>query len=113
MTEDSPELFVPIVNEGEVTGVMDQMSADYLASTDPDPTQATLDEALGGLTRVRLVGYRNESRVVEYDGQRLEANEMVFDVVRLDVTYPTSLVELAAVLRIAESNEFGHPRLPA
>lgn len=113
MTEDSPELFVPIVNEGEVTGVMDQMSADYLASTDPDPTQATLDEALGGLTRFRLVGYRNESRVVEYDGQRLEANEMVFDVVRLDVTYPTSLVELAAVLRIAESNEFGHPRLPA
>jgi hypothetical protein len=108
VTEDSRELFVPIMNEGEVTGVMDQMSADFLASTDPDPTQPTLDEAFEGLTRARLVGYRNESRVVEYDGQRHEANEMVFDVVRLDVTDPASLAELAAVLRIVESNEFGH-----
>ena len=50
MAEDSEDFFVPILDEdGRVTGVMDQMTADYLASTEPDPTQATLDAAFDGV----------------------------------------------------------------
>jgi hypothetical protein len=109
MAEDSESPFVPIVNEdGEVTGVMDQMTADFLASTDPEPTQATLDKAFEGVTRVRLMGNRKLPCVVEYDGQQYQGHEMVFDVVRLDVADPASLTELAAALRIVESGPFGH-----
>ena len=39
-----------------MTGVVDQMTGDYLASSDPDPTQATLDAAFERVTRVRLIG---------------------------------------------------------
>jgi hypothetical protein len=109
VTEDSQELFVPIVNEdGELTGVMDQMTADFLASADPDPKQATLDEAFEGVTRVRLVGGRHEPCTVEIDGERYEANQMIIDVVLLDVADPASLTELAAALRVVEADEFGH-----
>lgn len=109
MTEDSQELFVPIVNEaGEVTGVMDQMTADFLASTDPDPTQAMLDEAFKGVTRVRLVGGRHEPCTVEIDGDLYETHQLIIDVELLDVTDPASLTELAAALRIVEADEFGH-----
>jgi hypothetical protein len=109
VTEDSEELFVPLVDaDGRVTGVMDQLTADFLSSTDADPTQASLDAAFDGVTRVRLVGYRLEPTVVEYDGQPYEANEMVFDVVRLDVTDPASLAELGGVLRIVDADEYGH-----
>ena len=97
MAEDSEDFFVPIVDEdGRVTGVMDQMAADYLASTEPDPTQASLDAAFDGVTRVRLVGYRHEGR------------SLLYDVVRLDVTDSASLAELAAALRIVDADEFGH-----
>jgi hypothetical protein len=97
MAEHSQDPFVPIVDEdGRVTGVMDQMAADYLASTDPDPTQATLDAAFERVTRVRLVGSRHEGRF------------LMWDVVHVDVTDPTSLAELAAALRIVEAQEYGH-----
>jgi hypothetical protein len=109
MADDKEDLFEPIVDEhGEVTGVMDQMTADFLESTLPDPTQATLDEAFEGVTRVRLIGHREEPTVVEYDGERYEANQMIFDVVCLDVTDPASLAELAAALRIVDDHEYGH-----
>lgn len=109
MAEDSDPPFVPFVDEhGEVAGVMDQMTAAFFESTDPDPTQATLDEAFERVTRVRLVGHRNVPCVVEFDGQEYQGNEMVFDVVRVDVADPASLTELAAALRIVESGEFGH-----
>ena len=109
MAEDDDGPFIPIVDEhGEVTGVMDQMTADFLASTDPDPTQATLDGAFEGVTRVRLVGGRHEPCTVEIDGHQYDAHEMVIDVVLLDVTDPASLAELAAALQIVEADVFGH-----
>jgi hypothetical protein len=109
MTEGLDDAFIPIVDEdGRVRGVMDHMTADFLASTDPDPTQASLDAAFDGVTRVRLVGYRHEPCVVEYDGEPYEANQMIFDVVRLDVTDPESLAELIAALRITEADGYGH-----
>jgi hypothetical protein len=109
VTEGSQGLFVPVVDEdGEATGVMDQMTADFLASADPDPTQATLDEAFEGVTRVRLVGGRHETCTVEIDGERYEANQLIIDVLLLDVTDPASLTELTAAVRIVDGDEFGH-----
>jgi hypothetical protein len=99
MTDDIhfDDVFVRIVDdEGNVSGVMDHMTADYLASTDPDPTQASLDAAFDGVTRVRLVGFRHDDRT------------LVYDVLRLDVTDPNSLAELVAALRITEADEYGH-----
>ncbi|MBE1551322.1 hypothetical protein GGC64_005382 [Mycobacterium sp. OAS707] len=109
MAENEQSPFVPFVDEdGRVTGVMDQMTADYLSSTDPDPTQASLDAVFERVTRVRLIGYREVFAVEEYDGERYDARERVFDVVRLDVTDPESLTELVAALRIAEADVYGH-----
>jgi hypothetical protein len=69
-----------------------------LASTDPNPTQATLDAVLGRATRVRLLDYR-------IDGNRVYQ----FDVVRLDTSDPASLTELRGCLRIIEDpKSFGH-----
>lgn len=99
MGEERREPFVPMVDaQGRVTGVMDQMTADWLASTDPNPTQAALDAAFTRITRVRLVGYRiDENRIFQ------------FDVVRLDVSDPATLTELRECLRISEdSDSFGH-----
>jgi hypothetical protein len=102
MAEDSEDFFVPIVDEdGRVTGVMDQMAADYLASTEPDPTQASLDAAFDGVTRVRLVG-----------PPRLDSDVIPDEVVRVDVSDPESLAELACALRIFEADEFGHLMSP-
>ncbi|MBP1818939.1 hypothetical protein [Mycobacterium sp. OAE908] len=109
MAENEQSPLVPFVDEdGRVTGVMDELTAEYLASTDPDPTQASLDEAFKGVTRVRLIGRRFEPTTVEYDGEQYAANEMVFDVVRLDITDAASLAELGPALRIMESEEYGH-----
>jgi hypothetical protein len=102
MAEDSEDFFVPIVDEdGRVTGVMDQMTADYLASTEPDPSQASLDAAFDGVTRVRVVG-----------PPRLDLEFIPADVVRLEVGDPESLAELACALRIVEADEFGHLMSP-
>jgi hypothetical protein len=102
MAEDSENPFVPIVDEdGRVTGVMDQMTADFLASTEPDPTQASLDAAFDGVTRVRLVG-----------PPRLDLDYIPDDVVRADVSDPASLAELTSALRILEADEFGHLMSP-
>lgn len=109
MAEHEGGPFIPIVDEhGEVTGVMDHMTADFLASTDPDPTQATLDAAFEGVTRVRLISGRHELSTVEIDGQQYDTHQLIIDVVRLDVTDPASVAELAAALQIVEEDEFGH-----
>jgi len=91
--------FIPMVDEqGRVTGVMDRATADYLASTDPNPTQASLDAVLSRATRARLLGSRVD-----------ENRRYQFDVVRLDITDPADLAELREALRIIEDPEqFGH-----
>jgi hypothetical protein len=97
MADDSQDPFVPIVDEdGHVTGVMDQMTADFLASTESNPTQASLDRAFDGVTRIRLVGSRQE------------LGPVVYDVVRVDVSDRHNLAELVAALRITEAEECGH-----
>jgi hypothetical protein len=102
MAEDSEDPFVPIVDEdGRVRGVMDQMTADFLASPQPDPTQASLDAAFDGVSRVRLVG-----------PLRLDLEFIPDDVVRADVSDPASLAELTSALRISEEDEFGHLMSP-
>lgn len=93
MAEDEQGPFIPIVDEdGRVTGVMDQMTADYLASTEPDPTQASLDAAFDGVTRVRLVGPPDE--------------------VHVDVGDAAEIGELARALQIVEADEYGHLMSP-
>jgi len=95
--DDLDDLFQPIVNDdGEIVGIIDQMTADFLASTDPDPTQESLDAALEGITRVRLMGMHH------YD------TYVAFDVLRLDESDPDRVAELVAALRIAEADEYGH-----
>jgi hypothetical protein len=98
MADERKEPFVPMVNEqGRVTGIMDRTTADYLASTDPNPTQVALDAVFARVTRARLVGYRIENRVFQ------------FDVVRLDISDPAQLAELRECLRIVENpDSFGH-----
>jgi hypothetical protein len=47
--------FVPVKDkDGNVTGVMDSMMADYLASDAPDHTQRTLDVMLAQVTRIKV-----------------------------------------------------------
>jgi hypothetical protein len=102
MAEDSEDFLVPIVDEdGRVTGVMDQMTADYLSSSGADPTQATLDAAFDGVTRVRLVGPPG-----------LDGDVIPGFVIRLDVSDAAELAELARALRIVEADEFGHLMSP-
>ena len=56
MPDESRDLFVPIRDEsGEVTGLMDRATADYLASQAPDPTQQSIDALLQRVTWVRVV----------------------------------------------------------
>jgi hypothetical protein len=94
--------FVRIVDaDGNTSAPMDHMTAEFLLSPDPDPTQASLDSALGEVTRVRLVG-----------PPRLDLDYIPSDVVRLDVSDPESLAELARALRIVEADEFGHLMSP-
>lgn len=53
---DNDPAFVPIRDaDGNVRGVMDRLTADYLASTEADPTQASIDALLATVTRVRVV----------------------------------------------------------
>lgn len=87
--------------DGRVTGIMDRMTADFLASTEPDPTQASLDAAFDGVTRVRLVG-----------PPRLDLDSIPADEVHVDVSDADSLAELAVALRILEADEYGHLMSP-
>lgn len=97
MAEDSEPYLIPTWDDdGQLTGWMDQMTADFLASTAPDPMQASLDSALDGVTRVRLLGLRLDERYA------------VFDVPVLDVTDVDDLAEFVAALRIAEADQYGH-----
>lgn len=98
MNDQPPEGFVPMKDrDGKVTGIMDQTTADYLASTAPDPTQQSIDTLLASVTRVRVIPFANRLR-----GTTEEK-------VLLDVSDPTSLASFRACFRIVEDPEsFGH-----
>jgi hypothetical protein len=58
MDERSESPFIHIKDaDGKVTGIMDRMTAEYLASTAPYPTQSSLDTLLNGVSRVRVVSH--------------------------------------------------------
>jgi hypothetical protein len=60
MSDELKNAFVPLNDkDGNVTGIMDQMTANYFASEAPDPTQASIDALLSGITRVRIVPFAN------------------------------------------------------
>jgi hypothetical protein len=102
MIEGSDDDFlVRIVDaEGNESALMDRETAEFLLSDDPDPTQASLDAAFDGVTRVRLMAWCHDDDLVMYDS------------VRLDVSDPGSIAELAHALRIVDADEFGHVMSP-
>jgi hypothetical protein len=60
MPEETQSDFLPIQDEsGQVRGIMDRATAEYLASQAPDPTQQSIDAMLKDVTRVRVVPVGN------------------------------------------------------
>ncbi len=77
--------------------VMDPTTVDYLQSTAPDPTQASLDEQLDAATRVRVI-----------DGG-MQSGKPLGKKVLVDTTDPADLATVRRSLRIVEDSEtFGH-----
>jgi hypothetical protein len=98
-SDDDP--FVRIVDaDGNESALMDREAAEFLLSDNPDPTQASLDAAFDGVTRVRLMTWWHDDSLVMHDS------------VRLDVSDPGSIAELAHALRIVDADEFGHVMSP-
>src|SRR4051794_10972014 len=97
MTDNRGDAFVPITDaDGNVRGVMDRATADYLASTAPDPTQRSIDALLGRVTRVRVVPVGN----FMVGGERRTL---------LDTSDPESLADFRGCFAIVEDPEtFGH-----
>jgi hypothetical protein len=53
---DAAPTFVPLLNKhGRLTGMMDRLTADYLESSAPNPTQHMLSEMFTAVTRVRVL----------------------------------------------------------
>jgi len=90
--------FVPIRDKhGNLSGIIDKLTADYLQSSAPDPTQQTLNEILASVTRVRVL----EGGVM--NGKALGTR------VLLDCTDIPSLNSLRSCLTIVEDPKtFGH-----
>lgn len=58
--DELKDALLPMRDEkGNVTGFMDRVTTDYLASKASDPTQASIDELLSCITRVRVVPFTN------------------------------------------------------
>ena len=98
MSTDSQDAFLPIKDRnGNVTGMMDRTTAEYLASESPNPTQQSLEALLGRVTRVRVVPVSNFRR-----GQ-------TESVVLLDTSNPDSVASFRRCFGIIEDPEtFGH-----
>jgi hypothetical protein len=84
-------------DEGNLKGLMDGLTAQYLESDAPNPSQQVLDEMLAGVTRVRVID----------DGAAL--GEALGNDVLLASADPESLESLRECLAIVEDPEsFGH-----
>ncbi len=91
------ELRSIVDDEGNVTGLMDGLTAAYLESEAPNPTQLTLDEMLAGVTRVRVI-----------DDGAAEGAALGNEVL-LASADPESIESLRECLAIVEDPEsFGH-----
>ena len=90
----SDDTFIPIIGpDGRTTGIIARDVAEALASTEPRPTQATLDALFIQTTRVRYLGHRR-------DGQNFYV-----DVPLVDTANPASIAALAESLRIREGSD--------
>lgn len=90
--------FIPFLDaQGNVTGMMDQLTAAYLQSTAPHPSQQTLDTMLDQVTRVRVLD----------DG--MINGKAIGSAVLLECDDPPSLQLLQSCLAIVEDpSSFGH-----
>jgi hypothetical protein len=98
MSDEPNGGFIPMRDErGNLTGLMDQATADYLASRAPDPTQASLDALLADVTRVRVVPFANLVKGAKEPK------------VLLDTSDPASLASFRRCFAIFEDpDSFGH-----
>lgn len=88
--------FITIKDENGNVTVMDPMTAEYLASNNPNPSQQALDQMLSSATRVRV-----------FDGGMSDSRPLGANL--LDVADPESLAALRDDLAIVEDpTTFGH-----
>jgi hypothetical protein len=97
MSEETKDAFVPVRDEqGNVRGIMDRGTADYLASRAPAPSQASLDALLASVTRVRVLPFSSLCKDEE-------------QVVLLDTSDPASLAAFRDCFAVVEDpSTFGH-----
>lgn len=102
MSTESQDAFVPIRDEnGRVTGIMDQVTAEYLASQAPAPTQQSIDSLLQRVTRVRIVPFETILQ-----GASIQRT-------LLDTSDPASLASFRDCFAIVEDPvTFGHCMCP-
>lgn len=98
MGDDLKDSFVPIKDgRGNVTGMMDRATSEYLASKASDPNQGSIDSLLRSITRVRVVPFSN------YLEGTSEKKTL------LDTSNPASLASFRACFAINEDPAtFGH-----
>src|SRR5262245_32906474 len=98
MANESPSGFVSVRDEsGRVTGMMDRMTVDYLASQAPDPTQASINALLNRVSRLRVITLSNVTK----KGDMPQA--------LLDTVDPRSLDSFRDCFAISEdASTFGH-----
>ena len=86
------DAFLPIMDsKGRSVGLMDRMTAEYLQSAAPDPSQASLDDVLAQATRVRVVDWE------KMDGGVLQRTRVL-----TEFTDAESIVRLRDCLLIVE-----------
>jgi hypothetical protein len=91
--------FVPLVDDqGREVGLMDRMTAEYLQSNAPDPSQSSPDEVLTQATHIRVVDWE------ESDDGTLERTRVL-----AELADAVSLAQLRDCLRIIEDRAtFAH-----
>lgn len=91
-------VFVPIRDaQGRVTGMMDRLTAVYLQSTAPGPSQQTLDAMLSQVSRIRVLD------------EGMSAGKALGSTVLLDSSDSESIAALRTCLTISEDPAtFGH-----
>lgn len=97
--KQSQDAFVPMTDDkGNVIGMMDLMTRDYLESNAPMPSQLSLDAMLGQCTRVQLM---------RHEGSTTGTGKIVEKQV-IEIRDVESIISLRKALAIDEENQLGH-----
>jgi hypothetical protein len=100
MPADDDRLFIPITGkDGRVRGIMDQRTAEYLNSTEPNPDQKMLDAMLAKAVRVRVT-----NTVIEENERELK---LLFET-----EDPTKIEELRKGMTLSDDPACGHCMCP-